>query len=114
MASRNKLWFGRPLAVANLLKTVHEMIRLGKVPGGKFSPDVCGMLLAVVTASNDCLNRPSYKKHDDIEEDNFLDDLVALNSYSKETASALKLLKSEKVRIDLTLFKHLLLTPSPI
>jgi hypothetical protein len=114
MASRNKQWFGQPLAVANLLKTVHEMIRLGKVPGGKFTPDVCAMLLFTNTASMDCLKRPSYKKHKDIEEYGFLNDLIALNSSSKETTLALKLLKSEKVRIDLTLFKHLLLTPSPI
>ena len=94
MASRNKQWFGQPLAVANLLKTVHEMIRLGKVPGGKFSPDVCGMLLSTNTASGDCLNRPSYKKHDDIEVDSFLNDLIALNSPSKEAALALQLLKN--------------------
>jgi hypothetical protein len=114
MVSRNKLWFDRPLDVANLLKTVHEMISLGKVPGGKFSPDVCTMLLSTNTASMDCLTRPSYKKHAEIEENSFLDDLMALNSFSKETALALQLLKNEKVIIDLILFEHLLLTPSPI
>ena len=114
METRNKLWFGLPVVVVNLLEAVHEMIRLGKVPGGTFTPYVCEMLLSTYTASMDCLKRPSYKKHEEIEEGSFLDDLMALNSYSKETASALKLLKSEKVRIDLTLFKHLMLAPSPI
>ena len=114
MKAQNKLWYARPLAVIGLLKTVHEMIRLGKVPGSKFTPEVCTMLLSTDTTSMDCLKRPSYKKHKDIEEDGFLNDLIALNSSSKETASALRLLKNEKVKIDLTLFKNLLLAPSPI
>ena len=85
MASRNKQWFGKPLALVGLLKTVHEIIRLNKVPGGKFTPDVCAMLLTNNIASIECLKRPSYKEHTQIEEDSFLDDILALNSSSKET-----------------------------
>jgi len=85
----NELWFKQPKAVITLLETVHEMIRLGKVPGGEFTPDVCVMLLAANTASMDCLKRPSYKKHKDIAVDGFLNELIALNSTCKETASAL-------------------------
>ena len=114
MTLRNKKLFGKPSAVINLLKAVHEMIRLGKVPGGKFSPEVCGMLLSEDNAFSDCLKRPSYKKHDEIEDNSFINDIMAINSFSKETALALQLLKNKKIRIDLTLFKHLLLTPSPI
>ena len=72
------------------------------------------MLLSVNTATLDCLKRPSYKKHKEIKEEGFLDDLMTLNSSSKETSSALELVKKEQVKIDLTLFKHLILTPSPI
>jgi len=39
------------------------MIRLNKVPVGKFTPDVCAMLLATDSAPIDYLKRPSHKKH---------------------------------------------------
>lgn len=41
MKARDKHWFAQPETVINLLKTAHEMISLGKVPQGKFTPDVC-------------------------------------------------------------------------
>ena len=41
MIDGNKLWYGEPLAVIGLLKAVHEMIRLDKVPGGIFTSGVC-------------------------------------------------------------------------
>jgi hypothetical protein len=63
MALRNKSWFGQPSDVIDLLKTVHEMVRLEKVPQGKFTPDICMKLLSGDTASIDYLKRPSYKKH---------------------------------------------------
>jgi hypothetical protein len=109
MKTRNKQWFAKPLAVIDLLKNAHEMIRLNKVPEGKFTSDVCAMLLATDSASIDYLKRPSHKKHQEIAVDDFLNELIALNSSCKETVSALQLCKTEKTVIDLSLFKHLLL-----
>jgi hypothetical protein len=109
MKTRNKQWFAKPLAVIDLLKNAHEMIRLNKVPGGKFTSDVCAMLLITDSASIDYLKRPSHKKHQEIAVDDFLNQLIALNSSCKETVSALRLCKTEKTVIDLSLFKHLLL-----
>lgn len=63
MKARNKQWFAKSLAVIGLLKNAHEMIWLNKVPGGKFTPNVCAMLLATDSASIDYLKRPSHKKH---------------------------------------------------
>ena len=114
MVASNKLWCAQPLAVISFLKNALEMIRLDKVPGGKFTSDVCEMLLSAGTAAIDCLKRPSYKKHVKIEEDAFTDDIMTLNSSSKETASALRLLENEQMRIDLILLEHLRLLPSPI
>ena len=80
MQARNKHWFAKPQAVIDLFGAAHEMIRLGKVPGGKFTSDVCVMLLASDFASTDYLKRPSHKKHKDIAIDGFLDELTRLNS----------------------------------
>lgn len=63
MKTRNKQWFAKPSAAIDLLKNAHEMIRLNKVPGGKFTSDVCTMLLATDLASKEYLKRPSHKKH---------------------------------------------------
>lgn len=90
------------------------MIKLGKVPGGKFTSDVCKMLLSADAASVDYLKRPSHKKHKEIAVDGFLEELIALNSSCKETALALQLCRTDKIGIDLSLFEHLLLEPSPI
>jgi hypothetical protein len=97
MASRNKQWFSQPSAVINLLKTVHEMVRLDKVPEGKFSSDVCTKLLSADTASIDYLKRPSHKKHEEIVVDGFLNEVIALNSSCKKTVQNLQRLKSEEI-----------------
>jgi hypothetical protein len=114
MRARNKLWFAKPQAVIDLLKAAHEMIRLGKVPGGKFTSVVCSMLLASDFASTDYLKRPSHKKHKEIAMDDFLDELTRLNSSCKETALALQMLKTKNIESGLSLFNHLCLPPSPI
>lgn len=114
MRARNKHWFAKPQAAIDLLKAAHEMIRLGKVPGGKFTSAVCSMLLASDIAYTDYLKRPSHKKHKEIAMDGFLDELITLNSSCKKTALALQLLKTKKIEGGLSLFNHLCLPPSPI
>jgi hypothetical protein len=41
LEARNNLWFGKPLAIIELLKDAHELIQKGKVPGGIFTKDLC-------------------------------------------------------------------------
>jgi hypothetical protein len=97
MIAGNKLWYAQPSAVTSLLKTTHEMIRLDKVPGGKFTPDGCMMLLAANTASMDCLKRPSYKKHKAVVVEGFLDEVIAVNSSCEKTVKAIQRLKTEEI-----------------
>ena len=62
MVSRNKQWFGKPLAVIDLLKGSHELVQKGKIPGGSFTKDVCQDLLNGESVKQ-FIDRPSYTKH---------------------------------------------------
>lgn len=94
MKAGNRQWFAQPLTVIKFIGSAHEMIKLGRVPGGKFTPDVCTMLLASDNASVNYLIRPAHKKHKMIDYDGFLKKLIALNSFCKETVSTLQSFKT--------------------